>query len=50
MLTFRFAHLLTGGAILAVSIATGSISPPALADVMYTLDTFTGTGTPPAGP
>jgi PEP-CTERM motif len=44
-----FLHLTIGAAIVG-SIALAANSSPALADVEYTLDTFTGGGSPPAGP
>jgi len=50
MFTSKFCHLLASGAVIAGSIAAVAISEPAQADLLYTFDTFTGTGTPPAGP
>src|SRR5215471_2471988 len=50
MFTSKFCHLLASEAVIAGSIAAVAISEPAQADLLYTFDTFTGTGTPPAGP
>jgi len=50
MFTSKLSLHLAGAAVVAGSITLVAITPPARADVMYTLDTFTGTGTPPAGP
>ena len=50
MFTHKLFLLLAGGVVIAGSIALVAISQPAEADVTYTFDTFTGSGTPPAGP
>ena len=50
MFTSKICLHLAAGAAIAGSIGLIAISPPARADVMYTLDTFTGSGSPPAGP
>jgi hypothetical protein len=46
----KFCPLLVGEAVIVASMALVAIPAPALADVMYTLSTFTGSGSPPAGP
>lgn len=50
MSTSKFCFYLAGGAVIASSLVSAAISPPAQADVIYTLGTFTGSGSPPAGP
>ena len=50
MFTSKICLHLAAGAAIAGSIGLIAISPPARADVMYTLNTFTGSGSPPAGP
>ena len=50
MFTPKISPLLAGGAVIAGFIALVGISPPGVADVMYSFDTFTGSGTPPPGP
>ena len=47
---YKLFPLLAGGAVIAGSIALVAGSLPAQADLLYTFDTFTGTGTPPVGP
>jgi hypothetical protein len=46
----EFCPLLVGGAVIAGSIALVAGSLPAQADLLYTFDTFTGSGSPPVGP
>src|SRR5215472_11894188 len=41
---------LAGSAVIAGALVLVAISQPAQADLLYTFDTFTGTGSPPAGP
>jgi hypothetical protein len=41
---------LTSGAVIAGSLVLVAISQPAQADLLYTFDTYTGTGSPPVGP
>jgi PEP-CTERM motif len=50
MFTPKICLYLAGGAVIAGSLVSAAIFSPARADVMYTLDTFTGSGSPPAGP
>src|SRR5215470_58086 len=50
MFTPKFYVHLAGSAVIAGALVLVAISEPAQADLLYTFDTFTGTGTPPAGP
>ena len=50
MFTLKFCSLLIGGAAITGSIALVAVSRPALRDIIYTFDTFTGSGNPPLGP
>lgn len=50
MFTSKIYLSLAGGAVIASSLVCVAISSPARADVVYALDTFTGSGSPPAGP
>src|SRR5215469_4384840 len=46
----KFFLYLAGGAVIAGSLVVVANSQPAQADLLYTFDTFTGTGSPPAAP
>jgi hypothetical protein len=46
----KFCLHLAGGAVIAGSLVVVAISQPAQADLLYTFDTYTGSGSPPAGP
>ena len=46
----RLCLHLAGGAVIAGSLVVVASSQPAQADLLYTFDTYTGSGSPPAGP
>src|SRR5215468_7170238 len=46
----KFCLHLAGSAVIAGALMLVAISQPAQADLLYTFDTYTGTGSPPAGP
>jgi hypothetical protein len=46
----KFCLHLAGGAVIAGSLVVVAIPQPAQADLLYTFDTYTGSGSPPAGP
>jgi hypothetical protein len=50
MFMLKLSLHLVGGAAIAGSLALVAISQPVQADLLYTLDTFTGSGNPPLGP
>jgi len=50
MFMSKFCLHLVGGAAIAGSLMLVAISQPVQADLLYTLDTFTGSGNPPLGP
>ena len=50
MFMSKLCLYLAGGAVIAGAVVFVAISQPAQADLLYTFDTFTGTGSPPAGP